>query len=304
MKLRIGYLLSGITTGFIVLLSFIWTQPDGKLHIVFCNVGQGDAIYMRFVDGKDMLIDGGPNDRVLSCLGRHMPFWDRTLDIVALSHPQKDHMAGLLSVFNRYSVGYFVRSQVDTSSEDFRKLMDFVREKNITQKYMSAGDTMIISGTSLSVVWPSSEQMALTRPPPDGSPLRQGYEGQADVLGTSVQLNDFSLVLALTYGTFDALFPGDADSHVEAKFDRLQAFDSPVEILKVPHHGSKTGMTEAFVNWIKPQIAVISVGNNTYGHPTNEAIGLLKEAGSQVLRTDQMGDIEIVSDGHEWYVKR
>ena len=94
-KLRVGYVISGIVTGLILLFSFIATLPDGKLHIVFCDIGQGDAAYVRFPDGRDMLIDGGPNDKVLNCLGKHMPFWDRRINLVVLTHPQKDHMQGL-----------------------------------------------------------------------------------------------------------------------------------------------------------------------------------------------------------------
>jgi competence protein ComEC len=299
MKLRIGYLISGITTGFIVLLSFIWSQPDGKLHIVFCNVGQGDAAYVRFADGRDMLIDGGPNTAgVLSCLGRHMPFWDRNIDIVALSHPQKDHMEGLSSVFERYSVGYFIRSNVDSTSEGFVKLMGVVKKKNMNVKYVTTGDLISIGSTSLSVLWPSKEQLA-TRV----TQAALATQESQNVLGTTdTQLNDFSLVIVLKYGTFDVLLPGDADSHVEAKYSQLQASIDPIEILKVPHHGSKTGMTRSFVEWVRPALSVISVGKNSYGHPSIEAVNMLQNVSSRVLRTDRDGDIEIISDGKSWQV--
>jgi competence protein ComEC len=299
MKLRIGYLLSGITTGFILLLTFVWTQPDGRLHIVFCNVGQGDAVYVRFADGRDMLVDGGPDDKVLSCLGRHMPFWDRHIDIAVLSHPQKDHMDGLTSVFDRYTIGYFIRNNVDSSSEGFTKLVDVVKKKNITVKYVTAGDRIAVDTTSLSILWPSREQVALGK-----SQVTSDASGGLNVLGaTDSELNDSCIVIAIRYGTFDALFPGDADSHVEAKYDQLQAFVDPVEVLKVPHHGSKTGMTQHFVDWVKPQVAVISVGKNNYGHPAQESINMLQDVGSRILRTDKEGDIEIISDGNNWKVR-
>jgi competence protein ComEC len=294
MRLRIGYLISGITTGLVLLISFIWTQPDGRLHVVFCNVGQGDAIYIRFADGRDMLIDGGPNDKVLGCLGRHMPFWDRKINIVALSHPEKDHLTGLISVFNRYTVDYYIRSDVAAGTEGFFRLMDIVKEKRIDTRFMIAGDSVTIGDTFLTVMWPSREQVAYGKP----------SDGERNVLGTTLHLNDFSLVLAIRYGIFDVLLTGDADSRVEAKYDKLQAFIDPVEILKVPHHGSKTGMTSEFVEWVHPAVSVISVGKNTYGHPSGEIIDLLKQIGSTVLRTDERGDIEIVSDGKTWYVKR
>jgi beta-lactamase superfamily II metal-dependent hydrolase len=110
-------------------------------------------------------------------------------------------------------------------------------------------------------------------------------------------------VFWLRYGSFDALFPGDADQHVEDNYIDTRLADSVVELLKVPHHGSRTGMTEAFVRWLKPKIAVISVGKNTYGHPSVEAIHLLESVGAQVHRTDKEGDVEVVSDGKGWVVK-
>src|SRR5574341_1833681 len=125
-KLRIGYVISGIATGLVLLFSFIATLPDGKLHLVFCDVGQGDAAYVRFPDGRDMVVDGGPNDKVLGCLGNHMPFWDRHIKIVVMTHPQKDHMQGLISVLDRYRVDYFVRSDVANDTEGYKKLMEVV----------------------------------------------------------------------------------------------------------------------------------------------------------------------------------
>jgi len=290
MKLRIGYLIVGITTGFILLLTFIWTQPDGKLHIVFCNVGQGDGAYIRFSDGRDMLIDGGPdNGRILTCLGRHMPFWDRHINIIVMSHPQADHMGGLADVFQRFSVDYFVRSDVDNSTDIYQKMMNVIKQKHVPEKFVTEGDHIIIGHTSLSILWPSKTQIVLMQPDVSGAVI-------------DTQLNDGCVVLALRYGIFDAIFTGDADSRVEAKFDQLQVFKDPVEVLKVPHHGSKTGMTSAFVDWLKPKLAVISVGKNTYGQPSKEAVDMLQNVHSKILRTDQKGDIEVVSDGINWKV--
>lgn len=99
-RLRTGYVISGVLTAVILLFSYFWSLPDGKLHIIFCNVGQGDAAYIRFPDGRDGLIDGGPNDSVLQCLGRHMPFWDRTLDLVILSTRRRITLEAFLQFLN------------------------------------------------------------------------------------------------------------------------------------------------------------------------------------------------------------
>jgi len=283
-KLRIGYLVVGITTGLILLLGFFWSLPDGKLHIVFCDVGQGDAAYIRFPDGRDMLVDGGPDDKVLGCLGRHMPFWDRHINIVALTHPQKDHMQGLITVLGRYSTDYFVRSDIANSTDGYATLMDVVGRRGIKQKFVTAGEAIAVGSTTLSVLWPSGDQIA-------------------NVLGaTTSNLNDGSVVFLLRYGSFDALFPGDADIRVESGWKNMQLADDTLEVLKFPHHGSKTGMTENFLQTLRPKLSVISVGRNNYGHPSEAALATLAKLGIQVKRTDKEGDIEMMSDGRSWSV--
>lgn len=307
-RLRIGYLIGGITTGLVILLSFFWTIPDGKLHLVFCNVGQGDAAYIRFPDGRDMLVDGGPNDLVLQCLGRHMPFWDRSINIVALTHPQKDHMQGLISVLDRYGTDYFVRSDIANTTEGYERLMDVVKRRKVKQKFVTTGETIAVGSTTLSVLWPSSDQIAHMRSSSDLSSL--GTVG--DVLGAKAptNLNDGSIVFALRYGSFDALFPGDADTRIESGWKndvalRLRSGQAlgVLEVLKFPHHGSKTGMTEAFLESLQPKLAVISVGKNSYGHPAESVLATLKKFDIEVKRTDQGGDIEIVSDGVRWHLE-
>lgn len=289
-KLQVGYLVTGIATGLILIFYFLWSLPDGKLHIVFCDVGQGDAAYIRFPDGRDMLVDGGPNNSVLQCLGRHMPFWDRTIDVVVLSHPEKDHMGGLVSVFQRYHVGYFVRSDIQKGTDVDRALFALAKEKKIPQKLVVAGDEVRIGLAKLSVIWPSDSQIAL-------------MQGQ-NVLGvTTDSVNESAVVFWLRYGVFDVLFTGDADSRVEGQYRGSELADAPIEVLKVPHHGSKTGMTSDFLDWIRPQLAVISVGRNSFGHPTPEMLQLLADYHARVLRTDQEGDVEVVSDGSNWIVR-
>src|SRR3990170_1813339 len=120
-KLHKAYLISGIATGLILLFSFVGTLPDGKLHIVFCNVGQGDGAYIRFPDGRDMVVDAGPNNKIIKCLSSHMPFWDRHINLVLATHPQKDHIGGLPEVLRRFRVDYVLRSDVGADSEIFRE---------------------------------------------------------------------------------------------------------------------------------------------------------------------------------------
>ncbi len=298
-RLRIGYLIGGISTGFILLLSFFWTLPDGKLHLVFCDVGQGDAAFVRFPDGRDMLVDGGPNAKVLGCLGRHMPFWDRHINIVLLTHPQKDHMQGLNPVLERYDVEYFVRSDVANTTEGYQALVDTLARRKIKETFVTTGETIAVGATTISVLWPSQDQIAKMRSSSDLGSL--GSVG--DVLGARSpdNLNDGSIVFWLRYGSFDALFTGDADTRAEIGWSSSLALHG-LEVLKYPHHGSRTGMSEEFLTRLAPRFAVISVGKNSYGHPNEATLATLAKQAVQVKRTDKDGDIHIVSDGRSWQV--
>lgn len=281
-KTHIGLVVGGIITGVVLVFQILASLPDGKLHIVFCNVGQGDAVYILFPDGRDMVIDGGPNDTVLGCLGRHMPFWDRTIDVVVLTHPENDHLRGLLGVVERYHVGYVVRSASSNHTEGFNRFIGLIRSRSITEKIVTKGERIAIGDTRLIVLWPSQEQI------------------QSRVLGASTQhLNDDSVVLLLRYGSFDALFPGDADTRVEDRYRDVSLADEYLELLKVPHHGSQTGISETFLAKLKPRIAVISVGKNSYGHPSPDVLQMLAHYAGRVLTTLE-GDREIISDGVGW----
>jgi competence protein ComEC len=297
-NLKIGYFITAITTGLVLLFSFLQSLPDGTLHMYACSVGQGDGMYVRLPDGKDMVIDGGPNESIINCLGKYMPFWDRHIDMVIMTHPQKDHLQGLIAVMDRYRVDYFIRSRVDNPTEGYKTLLSKVARNKTHTKFMVAGDRVTIGSIELSFLWPTQEQIAKG----NGAPLATAVLGAT--ADTNIKdeapvgdLNDYSLVFWLRYGSFDALFTGDADTRVESGYVASALADKTVELLKVPHHGSRTGMNEAFIQWIKPAISIISVGKNTYGHPSRDAINILTSVSSQIYRTDKDGDIEVVTDG-------
>jgi competence protein ComEC len=305
-KLRWGYLISGIITGSLLLFFFITSLPDGKLHIIFCNVGQGDGAYIRFPDGRDMVVDGGPDNKLLDCLGRHMPFWDRSIDMMLMTHPQKDHMQGFIELAARYHIGYFVRSDVYNTTQGYHQLVTEVAAKKIPTKFMAAHDRIVVGSTTLSFVWPSFEQVAKAHENNEVTSARSNESTNVLAAATIKEpppgdLNDYCLVFFLRYGSFDALFTGDADDRVEQNYEGMKLADNSVEVLKVPHHGSRTGMTEEFIQWIRPKLAVISVGKNMYGHPTAEALDKLAKYAGKTLRTDKVGDIEVVSDGKSWW---
>jgi competence protein ComEC len=260
---------------------------DGKLHLVVCNVGQGDGIFIRTPNGSDILIDGGPDDSILNCLSSHMPFWDRTIELMVLTHPHVDHLTGLISVVKRYRVMHYVTENVENQTASFKRLQDALATQHLTAKYAFAGDRIDFPDkTRLSTLWPTQEWMKSLK-------LQDGKNLQKE--SSSLDVNGFSLIQLLSYGEFRVLLTGDAGSIAE---DKIAAEAGKVDILKVPHHGSKTGMSDYFLSQTEPSLAIISVGEkNKYGHPAKEALDLLKNHSLKYLRTDKNGEVEVVTDG-------
>lgn len=281
---------------------------DGKLHIVFCDVGQGDAIYIKTPKGNDILVDGGPDDTVLECLSSHMPFWDRNLEMVVLSHPQADHLTGLISVISRYSLSYFVTSPVGNTTLGYKKLVDLIKNDGIRVKNVYTGESIDFGdGVTFKVVWPEEKWAKSKVDLASGQDFWSKLQDtNGAILGATTfdkELNDFSTMILVQMGEFDTLLTGDGDSRISDMVLAGNSFPT-IEVLKVPHHGSKTAMTEKFIQTIHPNLSVISVGkDNKYGHPRSETIEQIQNLGSKILRTDQKGEIEVVSDGKMWEIK-
>ena len=276
--------------------SLVWLSvlsfPDNKLHLVFCDVGQGDATLIT--KGFDqILIDGGPNDKVLACLAQNMPFFDRTIEVVALTHPEADHLTGLLSVLDKYQVNYFLTGPEGNNSAIYFALKEkLTAKKEIQVKNSYTGEKIILGDITLNTLWPEKNFVFNKL---SNIAANVNLESlSSSVLGLqsgNLKLNQFSLVFLVNYQNFTALLMGDADSTVQSDVALPSSLIS-LDILKFPHHGSKTGMTEDFLAKIKPKEAIISVGKNSYGHPTSEALDLLKKYNVRIRRTDLEGEIK------------
>ena len=247
---------------------------DNKLHVVFCNVGQGDSAFFRTNKGIDILIDGGPDDKVIACIQKHMPIWDRTIDFVFLTHPDADHLIGLIPVFSSYKVKNFITQNVtDNNSAVHQELLIIVKKKRITPRFVFSGQTYSLGeDMSTFILWPNKK-----------------------IGGTVAKssVNNGSIVQKISFGNFDLLMTGDIDAKI---FDYLEK-DRDIDVLKVPHHGSKNGMDEKLFTIINPLFAIISVGKNSYGHPSDQVISLFRQYTTKVFRTDKQGSIEFVTDG-------
>mgnify|MGYP001562928673 CR=1 FL=1 len=267
------------------LLTFaILSFPDKDIHVIFCDVGQGDAALVTY-GITQMLVDGGPDNSVVSCLSSHMPFWDRKIEVVLVTHPQEDHFGGLIDVVRRFEVGVFAHPDVEGTAAGWKVLKEEIARRAVPEKTVSTGDTIRFTNIHFDIINPSTSLG--TSPPRD--------------------LNDYSVVGTLSFGEFDVLLTGDVTPEaIQLFLDSVRK----VEVLKVPHHGSKNGLTRELLEKSLPQLAVISVGkNNRYGHPHEEVIGLLADWGVRVLRTDlpaqagKDGEVEVVSNGESWWVK-
>lgn len=264
--------LAGVT----VWLSVVFF-PDEKLHVVTCDVGQGDAILLVFGQ-SEILIDGGPNNKVLNCLSKHLPFWDRTLEAVFLTHLQKDHYLGLIDIFERYQVNYFFVNDLESSDQDLQVLKNIVGGSRTKVVGSTSGQKIGNNLIYLDIIWPPEN-------------LKIG------------EINESSIVAILHFNKFSALITGDIDSQISSQLSQNPRV-TQTTLLKIPHHGSKNGLTEDLLEIVKPEIAVISVGKNSYGHPHQEILDLLSGYDIRILRTDTDGEIEVVTDGRNWSVKK
>ena len=268
-------LLSLIVTNFLA-WGFFFSLPNDQLHLKVYNVGQGDSIFLETAGGYKILIDGGPDNKVLGYLGKDLPFYSKKIDLLILTHPEADHFTGLIEVVKRYQIKTLWVSNVSGKGRLFDEWVSTLRDRKVEAKTVYQGDKMIFPDkTQVSVIWPKKDHK-------------------------SSELNLNSIVVEVSFGNFNALLTGDAGEEAQP----YTSSSSEVEVFKVPHHGAKTSLNETYVASLSPQISIISVGaKNPYGHPSQDVINFLSSIGSKVYRTDKNGTVEIVSNGKSWYTR-
>lgn len=262
---------------------------DNKVHVIFCNVGQGDGIMIRTPSGKVILIDGGPDDSMLACLSSHLPFWQKKIDLVMLTDSRMEHINGLLFVAQRYKILHFVTEREVFSKSGFFSLQKILSEKKVPVSFLLTGDAFHLSdGVFLRIVGPATEF--------------SDNVGINSKTFASQEIRPFETLLS--YGTFSAFFTGD--SQADELIDAIdQGWVSPVTVLQIPYHGSGAGSNDFVLRQLRSQLGVISVGKkNKYGYPSVEVLSLLENNRIPFLRTDTKGTIEVISDGKNWQVVR
>lgn len=275
-----------ILLGLAALAAVVWLPilkfgQEKNLAVNFLDVGQGDAILIRAPENKQILIDAGPNSSVLiQQLSKKIPFYDRTIEGIILTHPDRDHIAGFVALLQRYKVSFILYTGLQHQLAQYFQILEIAKEKNIPLYLVQAGSRIRIS-----------DQITLDILAPF-----ENYYGR-----TVKNNNNTSIISRLTFGENSFLFMGDAETEdeeklISASWQTGQNIDS--DVLKVGHHGSKSSSSEEFLQAVSPKISVIQVGKyNRYGHPTQEVLTRLQSIGSQIFRTDLDGNIEIISNG-------
>lgn len=267
----------------ILLVYTICQSKDDYFHFYMLDIGQGDSIYARDKDGNDIIVDGGPNQKVLTNLGELMPFYDKKIELVVISHPHADHITGLIEVLKRYEIEKILLTDAVATTKEYEEMLEIIKSKQITTSLVKIGDSFKLSNElNIEILWPND------------SFQNKKIEN----------LNNTSIVAKLNYNKVSFLLMGDAETDVQKTLIKEIPDKLKSDILKVSHQGSKDSSNIDFIKIVNPELGIISVGlNNMYGHPHKKTLEVLENNQIKILRTDQNGRIEIVSDGINFWTK-
>lgn len=245
---------------------------EKNFSIIFFNVGQGDSALIKFENGQKMLVDCGQDKKVLYGLGKSMPFFDRNIDYLLITHFDLDHYGGCVDVLKRYNIKNIIINGLSGGDEYYRAYYDIQKKENAKEKIINEYEKIEIGDAVLEFLWP------LKNIPIGGH-------------------NENSIVFKLTYVNTSILFVGDLENKGEELLLEKYCFEDDcilnADILKVGHHGSSGSSSEVFLTAVNPKKAILSVGQNTFGHPSRRVIKKLERLGSEILQTSIIGDVVV-----------
>jgi len=276
-KILILFVILILSSSFFVFSAF--SQNNQKendiLKVIFLDVGQGDAIYIEAPNGAQMLIDSGADRDILKNLSKVMPYGDKSIDMIVLTHPDKDHIGGFSDVLNNYEVGSVLESGNTSNTQVYKRLITNIENKKI--KRILARRGLIIN-------------------------LDKNYNIYFEVLFpdrdvSTWESNDASIVGRVVYGEQSFLLTGDGTLATEHILIKNENYNLASTVLKLGHHGSKTSSGENFLKFVNPSFAIISAGeNNSYGHPHKEVLDRLQTLGIPYLATYDESTIVCISN--------
>jgi competence protein ComEC len=268
MRLPIYFFLIVITA---LCIREIALLPDGKLHVHMLDVDQGDSYLVVTPSGKQIVLDGGPNLRTLEHLGNYMPFFDRNIEMIIMTHPDADHITALPHILRRYTVDTIVLSGALHNSGRYREVLHAIPDTVRRVILADPSKDILFDGITLDTVWP-----------------------RKDVLGTTPRSqNNQSVVVRMLYGEHSILFTGDIERAAEDAILASGA-DMQSDVMTVPHHGSRTSSSTGFLLAVSPHTALLSAGkDNTYGHPHEEVVKRYDFFGIPIKTTQEFGTISM-----------
>ncbi len=273
-KIYLIFILAGL-----VFLGWSLSQTPKYLQVSFLDVGQGDAILFRTPQGTNILVDGGPDNSLLYQVADHLPWWDRQIDYLFITHWDDDHFVGAIQLLKKYQVNnIFVSYLPDSASANYLAWQKALETKGTVPRILKVGEQINVGSQLHGQVLSASQEPKLSS-------------------------NAKSLVVRWSYGETDFLLTGDLPDEQEAELLHRQ-LQLSAEVLKVGHHGSKYSSTADFLAKVKPELCVIEVGeNNKFGHPNKDTMDRLQKAGCNIKQTKDFGTITVWSDARKWWIK-
>jgi competence protein ComEC len=260
--------LSILTVFDIYLWFLIFSSAPVKLSTYyFLDIGQGDSTFLIFPGNVKLLVDGGPDGKIMDRLAEILPPHDRYIDLMLMTHPQQDHIGGFPEVLKGYKIGAFLGNGRAAPIGSYGELMRKIKSADVPYIGLTSGDRIRYGEAIIEVLSPDKKNLM------------------------SPELNDTSLVLMVRDAGIKTLLTGDIGSRTESELARRHDLDA--DILKVGHHGSRFSSSATFLAEVTPQVSVIEVGKNRYGHPTPSVLARLAAAGSLIYRTDRDGTVAI-----------
>lgn len=272
---------------FLIILSVvIWyialtEQKNGTLKFAVLDIGQGDALYIESPTGVQVIVDGGPNKTLMKEISAVVPWYDRHIDMIVVTNPDRDHYEGFIPLLDKYSIDVVLEPGTTNPNEAYKILEDKIKEKNIPKILAKKGQRVELGGGAyIDIIFPDRDVSGLTP-------------------------NDGSIVMKLVYGDTSVMLQGDSTAKIE-EYLRNSVGSTTLRstILKVGHHGSRTSSTVGYVKAVSPEIAIASSGKeNDYRHPHQEVIDTFKKLNIPLYDTCNNGRIVLESDGKNFVLK-
>jgi competence protein ComEC len=259
----------------IAILLALFRYESGMLTVTFLDVGQGDAVLIEAPNGNQLLYDAGPpSGAVLRELGRALPFWDRSVDVVVLSHPDLDHIGGFPEIFKRYAIDLSIEPGSQSDNGAYEEVVRAIQTEGSGHVLARRGMRIVLGGGAYAdILYPDRDM-------------------------STVETNSSSIVMRVVYGKTAFLLSGDLPRNIEEYIARSPGANIRANVLKAGHHGSRTSTSEYWLSAVAPEIVVVSAGkDNRYGHPHKDVVELLTSRGIMVLSTAEEGSVRVMSDG-------